>query len=93
MDSGGTLVGFAALALVAGSWALYWPKIKRVRVPLLPWGHWLVTGAGIGLGIGVLAAGAGFLLDFTTFDSEGNEFKLSSLRGQPFLFKFFRGHW
>jgi hypothetical protein len=130
MSWGGTLTGLAALALVVGSWAVYWPKIKRVRVPLLPWGHWLVTGVGIGLAIGALAAGGGLvggaaavlavllggtffflslasrmpgntpavsvgqpILDFTALDSDGNEFSLSSLRGQPFLLKFFRGHW
>lgn len=31
--------------------------------------------------------------DFTTLDSEGESFTLSSLRGRPVLLKFFRGHW
>lgn len=31
--------------------------------------------------------------DFTTPDSTGAPFTLSSLRGRPVLLKFFRGHW
>jgi len=31
--------------------------------------------------------------DFRAFDAEGNEFRLSQLRGSPVLLKFFRGHW
>lgn len=33
------------------------------------------------------------ILDFSAVDSDGAEFSLSSLRGQPFLLKFYRGHW
>jgi hypothetical protein len=33
------------------------------------------------------------MLDFTALDDEGNSFELASLRGKPFLLKFFRGHW
>jgi peroxiredoxin len=33
------------------------------------------------------------VLDVTTTDDEGRAFTLSSLRGRPFLLKFFRGHW
>ena len=32
-------------------------------------------------------------LDFTAIDHEGKPFSLSSLKGRPFLLKFFRGHW
>jgi len=33
------------------------------------------------------------VLDFSGTDEDGNEFALASLRGRPFLLKFFRGHW
>jgi hypothetical protein len=33
------------------------------------------------------------VLDFTAPDAEGQPFALSSLRGRPYLLKFFRGHW
>jgi len=33
------------------------------------------------------------ILDFTAPDAEGGSFDLASLRGAPFLLKFFRGHW
>jgi cytochrome oxidase Cu insertion factor (SCO1/SenC/PrrC family) len=33
------------------------------------------------------------ILDFTAPDENGQPFALSSLRGRPFLLKFFRGHW
>ena len=33
------------------------------------------------------------MLDFTAPDDDGNPFELASLRGKPFLLKFFRGHW
>jgi peroxiredoxin len=32
-------------------------------------------------------------IDFTATDSEGRQFTLSSLEGEPILLKFFRGHW
>ncbi len=35
----------------------------------------------------------GLILDFTAPDAEGRPFQLSSLRGRPYLLKFFRGHW
>ena len=33
------------------------------------------------------------ILDFTAPDADGRPFQLSSLRGHPYLLKFFRGHW
>jgi hypothetical protein len=33
------------------------------------------------------------ILDFTAPDPDGRPFQLASLRGRPFLLKFFRGHW
>jgi hypothetical protein len=33
------------------------------------------------------------IIDFSAPDDEGNSFDLASLRGTPFLLKFFRGHW
>ena len=33
------------------------------------------------------------ILDFTAPDAEGRPFALGSLRGRPYLLKFFRGHW
>lgn len=35
----------------------------------------------------------GPILDFTAPDAEANPFHLASLRGRPYLLKFFRGHW
>jgi len=35
----------------------------------------------------------GPVLDFTATDDTGAPFALASLRGRPFLLKFFRGHW
>jgi hypothetical protein len=35
----------------------------------------------------------GPILDFTAPDADGRPFQLSSLRGRPYLLKFFRGHW
>lgn len=33
------------------------------------------------------------IIDFTLPDHEGRPFDLATLRGTPFLLKFFRGHW
>ena len=33
------------------------------------------------------------ILDFTAPDEQGQMFTLASLKGTPFLLKFFRGHW
>jgi hypothetical protein len=33
------------------------------------------------------------ILEFTAPDAEGRPFALASLRGRPYLLKFFRGHW
>ena|SRR5512145_1672431 len=33
------------------------------------------------------------ILDFTAPDADGRPFQLASLRGRPYLLKFFRGHW
>ena len=33
------------------------------------------------------------ILDFTAPDADGRPFALASLRGRPYLLKFFRGHW
>jgi hypothetical protein len=35
----------------------------------------------------------GPILDFTAPDEHGSPFDLGSLRGNPYLLKFFRGHW
>jgi hypothetical protein len=35
----------------------------------------------------------GPMLDFTAVDDAGKPFDMSSLRGTPYLFKLFRGHW
>src|SRR5262245_38151241 len=35
----------------------------------------------------------GPILDFTAPDADGRPFALASLRGRPYLLKFFRGHW
>jgi hypothetical protein len=65
--------------------------------------------AGFGLGIGGSMLGlraisrqddkrpavavGGPILDFSAPDENGEPFELASLRGRPFLLKFFRGHW
>jgi hypothetical protein len=33
------------------------------------------------------------ILDFTAPDADGRAFQLASMRGRPYLLKFFRGHW
>jgi hypothetical protein len=33
------------------------------------------------------------ILDFTTIAGNGEVFELSSMRGKPYLLKFYRGHW
>lgn len=33
------------------------------------------------------------ILDFSAPDADGRPFQLASLRGRPYLLKFFRGHW
>jgi hypothetical protein len=33
------------------------------------------------------------IIEFSAVDDKGNEFNLASLKGSPFLLKFFRGHW
>jgi hypothetical protein len=35
----------------------------------------------------------GSVIEFTLPDHEGRPFDLATLRGKPFLLKFFRGHW
>jgi cytochrome oxidase Cu insertion factor (SCO1/SenC/PrrC family) len=35
----------------------------------------------------------GRILDFSAPDERGEPFDLASLRGRPYLLKFFRGHW
>ena len=35
----------------------------------------------------------GRIIEFTLPDHEGRPFDLATLRGRPFLLKFFRGHW
>ena len=46
----------------------------------------------IGLPAACAAVGAP-ILDFEAPDAEGEPFDLATLRGRPFLLKFFRGHW
>ncbi len=116
--------------LAAGNWAVYWPKIKAMRVPLRPVGHQAVMVAVLVLAVLAFANGPGLLggilaglaiplagmflfftlrstmpknipavavgkpiLDFTAKRADGQDFALGSLRGAPFLLKFFRGHW
>ena len=33
------------------------------------------------------------ILEFSALDDRGEPFHLSSMRGEPYLLKFFRGHW
>jgi hypothetical protein len=65
--------------------------------------------AGLGLGLGVSFLGlrllsgqvaatpavqvGGPILDFVAPDEHGTPFDTASLRGRPYLLKFFRGHW
>ncbi len=70
---------------------------------------WAHTGARMGVVLGALFLGlnmisaqeskepavavGGSILDFSAPDENGETFELASLRGKPFLLKFFRGHW
>jgi len=65
--------------------------------------------AGIGIGVSALmlllrassaqdakvpaVAVGGPIIDFSAPDEDGRVFDLASLRGRPYLLKFFRGHW
>jgi hypothetical protein len=126
----GTTLALAALLVVAGTLAWYYPKIKNVTAPLWPWREQALMGLALLLaggavwlhpgvigyvsgGLAVLLAGLFLLLtltsglphqppvvavgdaapDFRAVDAEGNEFRLSDLRGSPVLLKFYRGHW
>ena len=126
----GTVLGIGALAVTGASWAIYWPTIAAMRVPLRPTGYQAAKVLAIGLAIAAFTTGPGLLggiaaalaivgsgmflfftlmstmpgntptvgvgqpiLDFTAKDAAGNDFSLASLKGTPFLLKFFRGHW
>ena len=78
MATNGTALGLAAFAIVGGSWAVYWPKVRQVRVPLRPWGHWIAKVLGVALAIGAFAVGPGIL--------GGTAALLALLLGGMFLF-------
>ena len=126
----GSMCGFVAAAIAAGSGARWLRLMQRVRIPEDPRGFVVASSVAAALGIaafvigtdvagGVAAglaivAGVAFLallaasrqpaltpavavggpvVDFAAADDEGRPFDLASLRGTPFLLKFFRGHW
>ncbi len=54
--SSGTMLALAALLVVAGTLAWYYPKIKNVTAPLRPWREQALMGLAL-----LLAVAAGFL--------------------------------
>ena len=58
--NGGMLAGLA-FGVAVGNWAVYWPKIKAMRVPLRPVGHQAVMCAAILLGLLAFMRGPGAL--------------------------------
>jgi len=124
------LYGIIALLIVILTLAVWFQKVKAVRLTRVRFHYfsaWIIgallgvyaitTGAGwIGTVPAVLAIALGFgfplfrlgsnqgdhkpavsvgdqIIDFTLPDDAGNAFSLASLKGKPFLLKFFRGHW
>ncbi|HEV7734363.1 MAG TPA: peroxiredoxin family protein [Candidatus Binatia bacterium] len=126
----GSMLGFAAAALVLVVGARWLQLMQQVRIPEDTRGFVvacglsallgiaaLVLGAGVGGGIAAVVAvvgGGAFValsaasgqpartpavtvggpvVPFTATDADGRPFDTASLRGRPFLLKFFRGHW
>jgi hypothetical protein len=85
-----------ALALGVGAFAVGADTIGAVGAVVA------ILGAASFLGLAAQSAQAhrepavavgGPIIDFTLPDHEGRPFALATLRGKPFLLKFFRGHW
>lgn len=57
----GGVMALAALGVAAGNWAVYWPKIKAMRVPLRPVGQQVVMVVAIVLAVAALVRGTGTL--------------------------------
>ncbi len=85
----GTALGIAALVAGAGI-------VGGVTAALA------ILGGGLFLGLRLQSsqdaqepavAVGGAILDFAAPDDTGQTFELASVRGKPFLLKFFRGHW
>jgi len=90
--------GFMVTGMVAAVWGVArgagaWGGILAFCA-VLAGGMFLFTAYISGLPLVPTGAGVGdAFLDFTAQDSDGQPFTLSTLGGQPFLLKFYRGHW
>lgn len=85
-----------AIALGAGAFVLGTSTLGAVLAATA------IVGGATFLGLAAQAAQApgdpavtvgGTIIDFVLPDHAGRPFDLASLRGKPFLLKFFRGHW
>lgn len=88
-NGGGALLGGAALVLGAGA-------VGGIAAGIAIVGGLLFLGLAATSGqakvVPAVSVG-GDVIAFTATDDEGRSFALGSLRGTPFLLKFFRGHW
>jgi peroxiredoxin len=126
----GSVLGFAAAAILAVAGVRWLHLMRQVRIPQRPTPYLLASGVaavlgaaaflrGPGIAGGIAAAASmvgglaflalyaasgqakkvaavavgGRILDFVATDDQERPFSLASLRGSPFLLKFFRGHW
>ena len=99
------LQGKRGLAMIAFGVALVLGLAALLTSPGLVGGIAATVGVATGaifLGLQTLAgqvdatpavAVGGPILDFTAPDDQGQPFDTASLRGKPYLLKFFRGHW
>jgi hypothetical protein len=93
--------GFMALFLAAMAMGIYaiaegsgWPGSIGAVIAILVGVLNAVLRAQSKQVTGVPAVAVGHpILDFTAPDEQGQMFSLTSLKGTPFLLKFFRGHW
>jgi peroxiredoxin len=88
-NGGGALLGVAALVLGAGA-------AGGIAAGIAIVGGLLFLGLSATSGQAKIAPSVsigGGVIAFAATDDEGRPFVLGSLRGKPFLLKFFRGHW
>jgi cytochrome oxidase Cu insertion factor (SCO1/SenC/PrrC family) len=94
---GGDLLGVLAFGIVVVTGVAWFRLIKAVRIPSNRLAFFAAMGVGVVLGIAAFGQGTGVLgglaAGFAIPDERGEPFDLASLRGRPYLLKFFRGHW